>query len=78
MTLVLTDAREVEPKTVTFHYEGGLEAFVDYLDRSKQALHAPSIAIGGERDGILVEIAMEWTDSLPRDDAVLYQQHPAA
>ncbi len=34
----------------------------DYLDRSKQALHAPPIAIRGERDGIIVEIAMEWTD----------------
>jgi DNA gyrase subunit B len=62
VTLVLTDLREGEPKTVTFHYDGGLEAFVHYLDRSKQALHAP-IAIGGEKDGILVEIAMEWTDS---------------
>ena len=48
---------------VTLHYEGGLEAFVKYLDRSKQALHAPPIAILGERDGITVEIAMEWTDS---------------
>src|SRR5262249_17526314 len=45
------------------HYEGGLEAFVAYLDRSKQALHAPPIAIGGEREGVIVEIAMEWTDS---------------
>jgi DNA gyrase subunit B len=63
VTLVLTDLRGVEPKSVTFHYEGGLEAFVAYLDRSKQALHAPSIAIRGDKDGIFVEIAMEWTDS---------------
>ena len=63
VTLVLTDLRGAEPKTVTFHYDGGLEAFVHYLDRSKQALHAPPIAIRGERDGIIVEIAMEWTDS---------------
>jgi DNA gyrase subunit B len=63
VTLELTDLRGVEPKSVTFHYEGGLEAFVEYLDRSKQALHAPSIAIKGERDGMFVEIAMEWTDS---------------
>jgi DNA gyrase subunit B len=63
VTLVLSDLREVEPKSVTFHYDGGLEAFVHYLDRSKQALHAPPIAIGGERDGIILEIAMEWTDS---------------
>ncbi len=63
VTLVLTDKRGLEPKTVTFHYEGGIEAFVEYLDRSKQALHAPAIAIRGEKDGMLVEIAMEWTDS---------------
>ena len=63
VTLELTDLRGVEPKSVTFHYEGGLEAFVQYLDRSKQALHAPSIAIRGEKDGMFIEIAMEWTDS---------------
>jgi DNA gyrase subunit B len=63
VTLELTDLRGVEPRSVTFHYEGGLEAFVDYLDRSKQALHSPSIAIRGDKDGMFVEIAMEWTDS---------------
>ena len=63
VTLELTDLRGVEPKSVSFHYEGGLEAFVDYLDRSKQALHAPSISIKGEKDGMFVEIAMEWTNS---------------
>jgi DNA gyrase subunit B len=63
VTLVLTDLRGVEPKTATFHYEGGLEAFVGYLDRSKQSLHAAPVAIRGEREGIIVEIAMEWTDS---------------
>jgi DNA gyrase subunit B len=63
VTLELTDLRGVEPKSATFFYEGGLEAFVDYLDRSKQALHAPSISIKGEKDGMFVEIAMEWTDS---------------
>jgi len=63
VALVLTDLREAEPRATTFHYDGGLEAFVQYLDRSKQAVHAPPIAIGGERDGIILEIAMEWTDS---------------
>ncbi|MGH7112428.1 MAG: ATP-binding protein, partial [Stellaceae bacterium] len=68
--LVLTDLRDVEPKSVTLHYEGGIEAFVRYLDRSKQVLHAPPIIIRGESKsapaeagGILVEVAMEWTDS---------------
>ncbi|MGA8759201.1 MAG: DNA topoisomerase (ATP-hydrolyzing) subunit B [Stellaceae bacterium] len=63
VTLVLSDLRGIEPKSVTLHFEGGLEAFARYLDRSKQALHSPPIAIRGERDDILLEIAMEWTDS---------------
>jgi DNA gyrase subunit B len=63
VTLVLTDLREAEPRSTSFFYEGGLEAFAQYLDRSKQVLHAPPIAIRGERDGIFLEIAMEWTDS---------------
>ncbi len=63
VTLVLSDLRGVEPKSVTLHFEGGLEAFARYLDRSKQSLHSPAIAIRGERDDILLEIAMEWTDS---------------
>jgi len=63
VTLTLTDARGVEPKTVTMHYEGGLEAFVTYLDRSNKSLHGKAIAILGEREGITVEVAMEWTDS---------------
>ncbi len=61
--LILTDARHVEPKTTELHYEGGLEAFIKYLDRNKTPLHQPLIAIAGEKDGITVEVAMEWTDS---------------
>ncbi len=63
LTLDLTDARGVEPKTVKLHYDGGLEAFVKYLDRSKQVLHGAPIVMAGERDKISVEVAMEWTDS---------------
>jgi DNA gyrase subunit B len=63
VTLKLTDARGVEPKTVEMHYEGGLEAFVGYLDRSKTALHSPPIAVHGVKDGITVEVAMQWNDS---------------
>ncbi len=61
--LILTDARGVEPKQNEFHYEGGIEAFVRYLDRSKNALHEPPIVVAGEKDGITVEVAMEWTDA---------------
>ncbi len=60
--LYVTDARGVEPKTTELHYEGGLEAFVRFVDRTKTAFHPP-ISFSGERDGITVEVAMEWTDS---------------
>jgi len=63
VTLILRDERHMEAKEVKLHYEGGVQAFVTYLDRSKNALHTPSIIIQGERDGIIVDVAMEWTDS---------------
>jgi DNA gyrase subunit B len=58
----LKDDREVEPKIIDLEYEGGLTAFVTYLDKSHQALHAPFVLVS-EREGITVELAMEWTDS---------------
>ncbi|MBX9621570.1 MAG: DNA topoisomerase (ATP-hydrolyzing) subunit B [Alphaproteobacteria bacterium] len=63
VTLILRDERHEEAKEVIMHYEGGVQAFVSYLDRSKNALHAPSIIIQGEREEIIVDLAMEWTDS---------------
>jgi DNA gyrase subunit B len=61
--LILSDLRGVEPRQAEFHYEGGIEAFVRYLDRSKNPIHQPAIVVSGEREGIGVEVAMEWTDS---------------
>lgn len=62
--LRLADKRSVEPKTVDLHYEGGLQAFVAYLDRSKNALHEPCIYFSREsEEGITVECALQWTDS---------------
>jgi len=63
VTIKLTDAREAEPKVVELHYEGGVEAFVRWLDRSKQALQDTPIVVTGERDGITAELAMQWNDS---------------
>ena len=63
VALGLSDARPVEPVTVTMHYDGGLMAFVEYIDRAKNALHSPPITISGERDGVVVEAAMQWNDS---------------
>ena len=61
--IVLTDARHADVRRVELHYDGGLEAFVRYLDRAKKALIDAPIAISGERDGITVEVAMWWNDS---------------
>ncbi len=60
--LTLTDARGVEARVVEMRYDGGIEAFVKYLDRSKSPLHAP-ITVRGEREGVTVELSMEWTDA---------------
>ncbi|MCW0236351.1 MAG: DNA topoisomerase (ATP-hydrolyzing) subunit B [Ferrovibrio sp.] len=60
--IVLEDLRGVEPKRVELRYEGGVEAFVAYLDRNKTPLHKPPITIRGEREGISIEVALEWND----------------
>ncbi len=61
--LVLTDDREEEPRVVDMNYDGGLQAFVTYLNRSKSALHPEPVLFTAEKDGLTVEAAMQWTDS---------------
>jgi len=63
VVIILADKRGVAPKEVTLHYEGGLKAFVEYLDRAKQALIPSPVMIVAERDGVTVEVAMTWNDS---------------
>ncbi|MBK1871016.1 DNA topoisomerase (ATP-hydrolyzing) subunit B [Aestuariivirga sp. YIM B02566] len=61
--ILLADKRGVEPKEVELYYEGGIQAFVRYLDRTKQALVTEPIMVKGEKDGITVECALWWNDS---------------
>ncbi len=61
--IVLTDERGAERKVSELFYEGGVEAFAKYLDRNKSVLHDPPVSIRGEKDGIAVEVAMQWNDS---------------
>jgi DNA gyrase subunit B len=61
--IILTDARHAEVKSEDLFYEGGLEAFVRYLDRTKHPLMKAPIMIGGERERITVEVALWWNDS---------------
>ena len=59
----LVDARHAEHETHDLFYEGGIGAFVKYLDRNKNALLPDPIAISSERDGIGIDVALEWNDS---------------
>jgi DNA gyrase subunit B len=59
----LSDDRGVEPKVEDLYYEGGIEAFVQYLDRSKKSLIDKPISVIQEKDGITVEAALWWNDS---------------
>jgi DNA gyrase subunit B len=61
--IILTDARHAEVKQEDLYYEGGLEAFVRYLDRAKSPLINTPIMMKGERDRITVEVALWWNDS---------------
>ena len=57
----LLDQREREDKKVSFFYEGGLRAYIEHLNRSRNAIH-DVIAKTHEKDGITVDISLEWTD----------------
>ncbi|MCB9968802.1 MAG: DNA topoisomerase (ATP-hydrolyzing) subunit B [Geminicoccaceae bacterium] len=60
--IILRDKRGEEPVEEELFYEGGLEAFVRYLDRTKPAIHAPPIVTSAERGLISVECAMQWNN----------------
>lgn len=49
-------------KKETYHYDGGVSEFVQYLNRSKTPLHPTPVRFSGERNGVTIDIAMQWTD----------------
>ncbi len=61
--LFLVDARHADRKEIELFYEGGIAAFVKYLDRAKAPLFPEPIAISGQRDDIGIDVALEWNDS---------------
>jgi DNA gyrase subunit B len=61
--ILLRDARHSEVKEIDLYYEGGIGAFVKYLDRNKAAMLAEPITISSQRDGIGIDVALEWNDS---------------
>ncbi len=62
LKITLRDGRE-EKKEKTFHYEGGIREFVEYLNRSNVPLYEQVFYCEGQRDGVLVEVAMQHNDS---------------
>ena len=63
VSISLEDRRGPEPRTVDLTFEGGLEAFVRYLDRNKSALIEAPVTLQSEQDDIGVEMALWWNDS---------------
>ena len=59
--VVLTDERS--KKSEVFEYEGGIAAFVEHLNKMKTPLNQDIIKVTGERDGVTVEVALQWNDS---------------
>ena len=63
LKIILQDLREEEIREHTFHYEGGIKEFVTYLNKSKTPLYDQIIYCEGEKDGVVVEMAMQHNDS---------------
>mgnify|MGYP000191352347 FL=1 len=63
VALQLVDDRNPEQVVIDLHYEGGLVEFVKYIDRSKAAVISEPLPLIGEKDGMTVEVAMQWNDS---------------
>jgi len=61
--IILSDLRGVEPKTEKMHYEGGLRAFVRFLDRTKHPLITEPVVVEKAQGGTTVEAALWWNDS---------------
>jgi DNA gyrase subunit B len=61
VAICLRDLRQ--EKETTYAYEGGICSFVEYLNRGKEPLFAPPLCISGERDGIYVDVALQYNDT---------------
>ncbi len=63
LRIIIRDERQEEPVEKAFHYEGGIKEFVQYLNKSKTPLYEQIIYCEGEKDGVVVEVAMQHNDS---------------
>ena len=63
LTIILKDFRSPEGQEEIFAYQGGIVEFVEYLNKKKQSLHEKPIYFERQRDDMIVEIAMQYTNS---------------
>ena len=63
LKIILTDLRGEEPISLTFHYEGGIREYVQYLNKSKEPLYPEIIYCEGKKGKVLVEVALQHNDS---------------
>ena len=61
LAISVEDERTGEKKE--YHFDGGIRAFVEYLDRGKTALFTPPVILSGERDGIAIDVGFQYNDS---------------
>lgn len=61
--IILSDERLEPVKVQEYHFEGGISAFVEHMNKSKARLHEKPIFVGGEKNGLYGEIALQWNDS---------------
>lgn len=61
--IILKDLRGEEEKEVVYQFEGGIQSFVEHLNRNREVLNKPPVYIQGERDSIQIEIALQYNDS---------------
>ena len=62
LKISLSDKRGANERSVTYHYEGGIKQYVEYLNESKTPIHPQIIYVSGEAEGVELEIAMQYTE----------------
>ncbi|OAJ74666.1 DNA topoisomerase IV subunit B [Brevibacillus sp. SKDU10] len=63
LRITLEDQREGQERRDDFYYEGGIKSYVEFLNKNRESLHDEVIYCEGEKDGLQVEVAIQYNDS---------------
>ncbi|MCM3618245.1 DNA topoisomerase (ATP-hydrolyzing) subunit B [Sutcliffiella horikoshii] len=63
LRITIEDKREETPKKNEYHYEGGIASYVEHLNRTKEVIHDEVVFVEGEKDGISIEVALQYNES---------------